>query len=346
MLSMTKSIFTLLIIFSIASASFAQDSLINGGFETWHGGFFRPGPPPPGEQCCGVALAVPALWGIPEQLMGMPTDQFVYKEVDTAYIRTGSFSARLYTNITDKDSAGDVPHNVLQLIPGRVTCAGIVGLGSLGMMGDLYQTIAYSTGIPFTNSPTALNFYMMMAHDVPDTALYAYAFTRWDSVNHREDTLAFHQVDIPDANVTMNVWNLYTDTIRYQMEGTPDTLHLIFYGGRNADSARFANTTWLDDISFYYANGPTAGIVHLGLDDAITVYPNPVSSSIHVQIDNYMVGYTIELYDLTGNRLMREMLSSAESSHPISGFANGVYLYRILDKGSNQIKASKLTISK
>jgi hypothetical protein len=344
---MTKSLLTLLIILSAAMASFAQqDTIFDGGFEKWHGGFFSPGQPPHGVQCCGIALGIPTQWGIPEQLMGMPTDQFVYREEDTAFLHSGAYCAKLYTNITYKDSAGDVPHNQLVLVPGTVTCAGIVGLGSVGIEGDLYKTILHSTGLPYADTPRALNFYMMMSHDVPDTALYAYVFTRWDSVNHREDTLAFRQADLPDADAPMNAWKLYTDTIHYLLPGLPDTLHMIFYGGRNGDSTRFANTTWLDDLSFYHVAGPNTGIVHLGLDDAISLYPNPASSSIHLRVDDYMVGYTLELYDMTGSRLMHETIVVPESSYSATAFAEGVYLYRILDRGARQVKDGKLTVAK
>lgn len=346
--SMIKSLLTLLFIFTAAAASFAQDTLPNGGFEIWHGGFVSPGPGTGhGVGCCGVALAVPQTWGIPEQLMGMPVNQFVYKEEDTAYIHSGGFCARFYTNITSKDSAGDFSRDSLLLIPGRVTCAGIVGLGRLSLKGDPYQTIASSSGINFTDTPRALNFYMLMSHDVPDTGFYAYAFTRWDSVNHREDTLASHMVEIADAGpVQSTAWQLFSDTIHYTMPGLPDTLHLIFYGGRNGDSSKVSNITWLDDISFYYVDGPRTGIVHLGLDDAITLYPNPSAASIQVRIDDYMVGYSIALYDLTGSRLMQQTLTTPLSTISTEALPDGVYLYRILDRGSNEVKSNKLTIAK
>ena len=102
------------------------------------GRIFRSGPQPcpGGEKCCGQALAVPTYWGIVEQLMQMPTNQFVYKEIDTANIHSGYFSARLTTDTTTMDSAGDVRENIGLLVPGLVTCAGIVAYGSIGLSGD------------------------------------------------------------------------------------------------------------------------------------------------------------------------------------------------------------------
>ena len=63
----------------------------------------------------------------------------------------------------------------------------------------------------------------------------AYALTRWDSVNLKEDTIAVNYVEMPDENMPANEWFLTRDTIQYTEAGLPDTLHLIFFGGKNAD---------------------------------------------------------------------------------------------------------------
>jgi hypothetical protein len=258
-----KYIFIFLLSLTTAAAM-AQDTLFNGGIEYWRGGEFAPGPGGHGGyKCCGLALAIPDGWGIPEQPMAMPTNQFVYKEVDSAFIHSGIFSARLATTTTIRDSAGDLANGIAVLVPGDVTCSGILAYGSMGLIGDLYKNIAYSTGAPYADTPHGIAFYLLMEHDVPDTATYAYVFTRWDSVDLREDTLAYHQVDIPDAHVPYGQWVRYADDIHYTQPGLPDTLHLIFYGGRNGDSTKVGNVTWLDDISFYNADsaGHTTGII-------------------------------------------------------------------------------------
>ncbi len=342
-----KSVFTLLLLLSASMAAIGQDTITGGGFEIWRGGYFSPSP---GEGCCGAALAKPVGWGIPEQLMAMPTNQFVFPERDSAHIHSGYLSAKLLTNVTTKDSAGDVADGLPVLIPGNVYCAGILGYGALGMMGDLYQTIAVSTGSPFTDTPQVLSFYIMMNHGALDTALYAYAFTRWDSVNQREDTLAYNRVDMPDDNVTMLQWYHYKDTIHYLLPGLPDTLHLIFYGGRNGDTAKIGNATWIDDVSFYYPGQDTStntntGVVHLSIDDAVSVYPNPASSTLYVRADQYMKGYTIELYDIAGRKAMTATLTGMLSSYPIDSLSDGIYLYRLLDRNNKQVTSGKISIS-
>ena len=345
-----RSIFILFFSFIITAVHAQLHDVYNGGFEAWHGGYFvHDTAHQHGVQCCGAALAVPTEWTIPEQLMQMPNNTFIFKEKDTAFIHSGAFSVRMYTNTTTIDSAGDVAGNTAVLIPGTVACAGIVGYGGMGISGDLYQTIVHSTGEPFADTPTALNFYMKFYHESADTALYAYALTRWDSVAQREDTLAFHQVDIATIGLPQNEWLLFSDTIQYLHAGMPDTLHLIFYGGRNGDSTKIGNTTWLDDISFYYrgrnSSGAT-GLVHLSADDAVTIYPNPASNTLHIRMDEYMAGYTLELYDVRGGKVISETLTTSQSTVSTASLSDGIYLYRLLDRNAAAVKSGKLLISK
>ena len=333
-----KQVFTLMFVLSAVTAVMGQDSLFNSGFNHWHGGYFSPR-----VGCCGVALATPTNWYIPEQLMAMPTNHFTYKETDTAHIHSGYSSAKLYTNSTTIDSAGDVAGGIAVLVPGTVTSAGFIGYGGMGLTGDLYQNIAYSTGQPFAGRPISLNWYMQIEHDVTDTMHYAYVFSRWDSINMREDTIAYQSMDIPDAGIPYDQWVFFSDTIQYLSAAMPDTLHLIFYGGRNGDSSKVGNITWLDDVSVSYG-GSNTGIVHLDMDDAISIYPNPASGLLHVSADAYMTGYTMELYDLRGCCVMRIGLTGTRSTFSIAPLSDGVYLYRILNGSANEVMSGKVTI--
>jgi Secretion system C-terminal sorting domain len=167
--------------------------------------------------------------------------------------------------------------------------------------------------------------------------------------SQREDTLAFHQVDIATIVLPQNEWILFSDTIQYLHAGMPDTLHLIFYGGRNGDSTRIGNTTWLDDISLYYrgrnSSGAT-GIVHLSADDAVTIYPNPASNILHIRIDDHMVGSALELYDMRGSRILQYSLDKAASSIPTTSIPEGLYLYRTVDKNGDQFGSGKIAVTK
>jgi hypothetical protein len=65
-----------------------------------------------------------------------------------------------------------------------------------------------------------------------DTFTYVYVLTRWDSVAHQEDTLAYASKGIPDTQVPAQQWFSVTDSSTlYRHPGHADSLRLIFYGG-------------------------------------------------------------------------------------------------------------------
>jgi len=72
-----------------------------------------------------------------------------------------------------------------------------------------------------------------------------------------------------------------------------------------------------------------------------TIYPNPVTDKIHVSSDILSEPCTFELLDLKGSVLIRTQVSSDQNTIHLSGFANGLYLYRISNNGV-MIKSGKV----
>jgi hypothetical protein len=304
----------------------------NGGFERWKGGEFK---------CCGLALATPVYWGIVEHAMQLATNHFDFKETTRVDVHSGDFSIRLMTDTTELDSAGDTRDNISVLVPGLITSAGIVTYGRMVLQGDPALTQAVSTGLPFNGNPLALNFYMKVNHLVSDTARYAYAFTRWDSVAMKEDTLAVNDVLIPDSSVVMNEWGLYADSIHYIMPGQPDTLHLIFFGGTNCDISKLGNIVWIDDISFVYE---TAGIVHLDPEDAVSIFPNPGNHQLTIRVDDYMVGFTIFIFDALGRKINNFVLRDPSQVFDVNSYPAGSYYYKLVNLNGVTVANGKFEV--
>ena len=86
--------------------------------------------------------------------------------------------------------------------------------------------------------------------------------------------------------------------------------------------------------------------MHFDIDDAVSIYPNPASDVLNVKADAYMAGYVLEVYDLTGNKLMQPEIEGSLSAYNINQLADGVYFYRMLNKNGNQIYAGKFTVAR
>ncbi|WP_207534539.1 T9SS type A sorting domain-containing protein [Desertivirga arenae] len=63
-----------------------------------------------------------------------------------------------------------------------------------------------------------------------------------------------------------------------------------------------------------------------------TVYPNPVSSTLHFKLDNIVMGAKAEIYNLNGSEALRlPLLSGPEVVIPVADLASGTYILRIIN---------------
>jgi hypothetical protein len=184
---------------------------------------------------------------------------------------------------------------------------------------------------------------MKMNHMETDTPYYMYLFTRWNLAAQKEDTLAYAQVDIPDVVENMNQWVDYTDTIHYTISGTPDTVRILFFGGRFGDARRQGNATYLDDVTFYY---PTTGLVSLDGSPVLQIYPNPASNLLTVKTGQYKPGNTFMIYDVGGRFIKAAAIESYSTNIDISKLEAGDYFYGLADGNHTMLTQGKFAIVK
>jgi hypothetical protein len=82
------------------------------------------------------------------------------------------------------------------------------------------------------------------------------------------------------------------------------------------------------------------------MDDAVRVFPNPAGSSVTITVDDYMAGYTMHIYDLSGRLVKQQVIESATYSFSIAGLAGGQYIYALSNKDGNQVYKNKLSVIK
>ena len=74
---------------------------------------------------------------------------------------------------------------------------------------------------------------------------------------------------------------------------------------------------------------------------SVSVYPNPVSSSIYIQRDGNEQ-LQIQLMDMNGKLILNKMLSQSENQLDLSVFANGMYLLKVFDTQNQFIQSLKI----
>ena len=80
--------------------------------------------------------------------------------------------------------------------------------------------------------------------------------------------------------------------------------------------------------------------------DQITVYPNPVSSKVYIQMDSIDMpdGVVFELFDLLGRKVLAQSLTNSNTSFAVDYLPKGVYSYRISNQ-QKTIKSDKLLVN-
>ena len=74
---------------------------------------------------------------------------------------------------------------------------------------------------------------------------------------------------------------------------------------------------------------------------SVSVYPNPVTSSIYIQGEGNEQ-LQIQLMDMNGKLILSKMLSNSENQLDLSAFANGVYLLKVYDTQNQFIQSVKI----
>jgi hypothetical protein len=100
------------------------------------------------------------------------------------------------------------------------------------------------------------------------------------------------------------------------------------------DGVNRDNNTMNDE----YCETTNTGIANLVVPQLIPVYPNPVTSAI--TIDESITDFTIELFDVTGRRVVHEHTQS-NNTLSVSQLPPGIYAYRITTV-NNQVLSGKL----
>ena len=307
---MRKLLLVTLYLLSLVSIVEAQQGIYNGDLELWRRREFR---------CCGRNVDLPQSWGIPEQSCGLNFNKFVYLETDSTLAHSGKFCAKMVSDTTF--------FNNVVLEPGILIYGGYPNpYDSTVTIG---QTITPDqNGLPIDSNPMGLRFWLKMSHDLSDTFTYVYVLTRWDSVTHQEDTLAYASKDISDTHVPAQQWFSVTDSILYRHPGHADSLRLIFYGGRSGNPDLKGNVTWIDDISFYYETPQLTTAMDVAEPtQTLSIYPNPAKDILHISCEGLSEAISTEIMDDLGRVVVRSALGSID----VRGLSVGCYICRISD---------------
>jgi hypothetical protein len=67
----------------------------------------------------------------------------------------------------------------------------------------------------------------------------------------------------------------------------------------------------------------------------IQIYPNPAKNKFYVK-GNFLFPAVVELYDITGKKILTENIISDNQKTNVAGFSRGMYLYKVSTANNKQ----------
>ena len=181
----------------------------------------------------------------------------------------------------------------------------------------------------------------------PDSIQFAYEYAPSgnDSANVFGNLFSGSQGNIIGLiNVNLGAsasYRLVTVPVTYMSGSTPDSMNLTFYSGGLFPPVA-GSTMYLDAVKFIY-NGSTTGIEPVAGGVDVTIYPNPATSKLYINVSDKMVGSGVKVFSVLGNEVMNCELISTHDAMDVSTLSEGIYIYRIINKNDKTIYTGKFS---
>jgi hypothetical protein len=162
--------------------------------------------------------------------------------------------------------------------------------------------------------------------------------TRWNSVSGARENVA-------TANLTLSgmvmAWASFSMNFVYQSGEYPDTCIIVL---KASGANPFANDyLWVDDLAF---SGVVAGISENTIQQpTVIAFPNPASSEItFTNSKPFTKGDKLFVYDVLGNVVFVKSLYESNFKINTSEYANGSYIYKLINTFGVQYSEGKFTV--
>ncbi len=299
------------IAFILSMSAFGQQQIPNGSFENWSGG----------------DTLNPDGWF---SLNVITQDYPTYGTTRTSDAYDGAYALKLVSGKVDATPFG---------FP-MIDTTAIAGLGNLTPQGP-------QEGIPFTDRPQKLTFYYKYSPGIypvgiVDTGQVSVKFKLQGS-GIGEGIMKFYGNAVTQytyAEILINWWN----------QDTPDSLEIGITssttGFSHCEVCYFANQIGseliIDKMEFVYPSGIN---VPIGVGNLTTIYPNPASDIINLNINKANnADMTLNIYNVIGTLVKSEILEQNQQQINIEDLSNGIYIVEIKNKEWTEKK--KLIIQK
>lgn len=196
---------------------------------------------------------------------------------------------------------------------------------------------AYKYGFPYTGRPEKLEFWSKYTPVGGDTAGVLVILKKWNGIE--SDTIAIGGVNI---NATTGYSPFQTDLVYYSDE-LPDSAVVGFASSKTPLLARLNSTLYVDDVIF----SGWVGVNQYDKKNAelVKIFPNPARENVKI-LTSVEEADNVKVIDASGKIMGGYKIRNWEANINTGVFADGLYIYEILDNKNRMLIKGKFYVVK
>jgi hypothetical protein len=252
----------------------------------------------------------------------------VFKETTAPY--EGLASAKIVTDVVP--SSVTIPN---PFSPGHtMDTVGLLGVGTVQPSAP-YINFGYA----YLGRPASLTFASKYTPMTGDSAFVLAYLTKWNGATR--DTIASGKYA---TGATTTSYSVNTITMNYNAgfsSAWADTM-MIFASSSiySHDGAKKGSAFYVDD--FNWSGWVSTNDID-GVKNNVSIYPNPASSDISIKCS--VAAISVDVMDVTGRKIGNYTMTNNEASVKTSTFAQGIYIYNVIDENNQVINRGKFEVT-
>jgi hypothetical protein len=143
------------------------------------------------------------------------------------------------------------------------------------------------------------------------------------------------------ASTLTSTWQLFDIPLDYSttITGSPTTMNIVMLS--SAYNPQVGSSLKIDDLNFIYN---PLNVTENKSNDMISVYPNPATENISIDLSKFNSPSSINIYNSLGELVSKSENCSNNNNISVNHLSNGVYSVEVLNNNQKSIK--KLIIEK
>ncbi|TAE88279.1 MAG: T9SS C-terminal target domain-containing protein [Bacteroidetes bacterium] len=201
--------------------------------------------------------------------------------------------------------------NFFQNIPGLL-CSG-------SLINDEGEPDLSNLGIPYTNRPSAFEFYYKYYPAPGDSAIGYVMLTKWNTTTQKRDTIGLGEFSVGDSVKTYTKKQV---DLTYISNAQPDSIVVFFSTSYDGFDPKIGSQFFIDEFKMNFPVGLNQNTIIL--EESLIIYPNPSAGVINIVSNHTTSGMVI--YDVTGKCVFS--LNNQEVNTQLStvGWKPGIYI--------------------